>query len=120
MQCSWAPQKKETGLLLQDAFGLRSVGCDGVHERGVEAVVGLELQLLQAGADGAHLFWLGARFDDGGDESGEVGGGPAGFLRQLGMHEIEAVERMRLVLDAAVHVDATAGAGMTLKDRKST
>src|SRR6185369_15848589 len=30
------------------------------------------------------------------------------------MHEVEAVERMRLVLDAAVHMHAAAGAGMAL------
>jgi hypothetical protein len=35
---------------------------------------------------------------------------------EFGMHEVEAVERVRLVLDAAVHVHAAAAAGMALDD----
>ena len=38
-------------------------------------------------------------------------------LRQLGVDEVEAVERMVLVLDAAVHVHAAAVAGMALDRR---
>ena len=44
--------------------------------------------------------------------------GPALFLHQLGMDEIESVERVLLVLDPAVHVHAAAPARVALNRRR--
>src|SRR6185437_6088478 len=56
----------------------------------------------------------GARLDDRGDEGGEFRRRPTAILRELGVDEVEAVEGVRRVLDAAVHVDAALLAGVTL------
>ena len=44
----------------QYALGLGRVRGDGIHQRRVEAIVRLELQLFQTGAHSAHLVRLGA------------------------------------------------------------
>jgi len=85
-----------------------------VHERRRKAVVGLEPQLLQPGADGPHLIRGGAGFDDRGDECGEFGSRPSLLPGKLGVDEIEPVERMLGVFDAAVHVNAASRAGVPL------
>src|SRR6266481_8768501 len=59
----------------------------------------------------------GPGFDDRRDECGELGGGPTLLLRKLRVDEIEPVERMLRVLDAAVHVHAALGAGVPLNGR---
>src|SRR5207342_3828956 len=55
-----------------------------------------------------------AAFDDRGHERGETRFFPAALWRQFGMDEVEAMERVVLVFDAAVHVYATALAGVAL------
>src|SRR6185436_20104042 len=57
------------------------------------------------------------RLDDAGHESRELGRRPAGICRQLGVDEVEPIERMTLVLDAAVHVRAAARACIALNHR---
>src|SRR4051794_19999323 len=100
--------------LLQYAFSLGRMGRDRVHQRRTQAIVRLELELFQTSAHLTHALRLEAGFNDGGYERGECGSGPATLLRQLGVHEIETVERVVLVLDAAIHVDAATRARMTL------
>jgi hypothetical protein len=96
---------------------LGDVGRNRVHQGRRQAVIGLQSQLLQARPDRRHLRRIGAGLDDGRNKGGELRRRPAANSREFGMHEIEAVERMRLVLDAAVHMHAAAGAGMTLDGR---
>lgn len=60
----------------QEAFsgglGFRHMGCDRVHQRRRQAVIRLEPDLLQPRTDAGHLLRLHARFDDRGDEGGEL------------------------------------------------
>src|SRR4029077_13621177 len=87
---------------------------DQIHERRREAVVGLKAEFLEARTDGPHLVGLGAGLDDRGHEGGEPRLFPTLLLGEFGVEEIKAVKRMRLVLDAAVHVHAAAAAGVAL------
>src|SRR5262249_33236694 len=74
------------------ALGFRRVGRDQVHQRRRQAVVRLELQLLQPRAHLAHLRRRETGLDDRGYEGGEHRLFPARVLRQLGVEEVEAVE----------------------------
>src|SRR5690349_10949121 len=67
--------------LLQYAFSLGRMRRDRVHQRRAQAIVRLELELLQAGAHLTHALRLVAGFNDGGYERGECGSGPATLLR---------------------------------------
>jgi MFS family permease len=98
----------------QDPFGFRRVRGDGVHQCRGQTVVRLELQFLQSRAHLAHAIGLESRLDDGRHERREFGSGPAAVLRELDVHEVEAIERMVLVLDAAVQVNATPRARVSL------
>src|SRR6202034_2079310 len=98
--------------LFVGALGLGRVRRDQVHQRGRQTVVRLELQLLQPAAHFVHALRREAGLDDGGHERRKLGLFPALLLRQLDMEEVEAVERVILVLDAAIHVHAAAGAGV--------
>ena len=71
-------------------------------------------ELLQPATNLAHLVRLGARLDDRRHEGREARLLPTRLLRQLGMKEVEPVERVRLVLDAAVHVRTALTASVAL------
>src|SRR5579871_2715361 len=99
------------------ALGLRRMGRDQVHERRRQTVIGLEAELLEPGAHCAHLIGRCARLDDRGDEGRKARLFPARLLRQLRVEEIEAIERVLLVLDAPVHVYTATGTGIALDRR---
>jgi hypothetical protein len=90
------------------------MGGNKVHQSRREAVVRLEMQLFEPRADGRHLIGRRPRLDDRGHKRGELGGRPAALLRKLSVDEIEPIERMLRVLDAAVHMRTTTGAGVSL------
>src|SRR5205823_4831455 len=85
----------------EHALRLGRMGRDEIHERRRQAVVGLQLQLLQPCTDLTHASRWESRLDDRGDERGEAWGLPAALLRQLDMEEVEAEEGVSLVLDAS-------------------
>src|SRR5262245_22822228 len=112
------PSHRMVGLGRQLAGCLREMGRDRVHQRRRQAIIRLEPKLLQTSADRAHVARLrGTGLDDRGHERRELRLRPALVLRQLGVHEIEPIERMPLVLDPAIHVHAAAGAGIALDRR---
>ena len=114
---SWAKRfhsAQGEGLFLQRSRLLGEVGCDAVHQGRRKAIVGFQTQVLQPGSDGLHFAGLCPRFDDGGDESCEFRSRPAAFPRQLGMDEVQSIERMFGVFDAAVHMDTAVLAGIPL------
>jgi len=113
-----ARARRSRGSVAQDALCLGDVCGDRVHQGRRQAVVGLDAQLSQPGSDGAHLIGLGARFDGRGHEGGKFGTGPALVVGAFGMDEIEAVERVATVLDAAIHMDAAVLAGVPLNGRR--
>jgi hypothetical protein len=102
---------------VQDAAGLGCIGRQQVHQRRRQAIVVRQAKFGQAGTHGRHVCRLGARLDDGGDECRELHRRPARFAGQFGMHEIETMERMDFVFDAADHVRAAGGAGVALDGR---
>src|SRR5258708_14848545 len=100
--------------ILEEARRLGGVGGEEVHQGRGQAIVWLEVKLLQPRANRPHLIGIGTGLDDRRDEGGELRRLPAGLLRQLGVDEIQAVERMLLVLDSAIQVNAAALAGVPL------
>src|SRR6267154_5007871 len=101
----------------QRAGGLGELSRDEIHQRRGQAIVGLELQLFQPCPHGAHVVGACARLDDRRNERRELRRRPARLVRALGVNEIESVQRMALVLDPAVHVDAAVLAGIPLDRR---
>src|SRR6266498_1640605 len=101
----------------QHAGGLGRLGRDEIHERRGQAIVRLELEFPQPCPDRAHVIGAGARLDDRRNKCRELRRRPARFVRALGVNEIESVQRMALVLDPAIHVDAALLAGMPLNRR---
>src|SRR5580704_14864207 len=90
---------------------------DSVHQWRRQAVVWLQSEFLQLAANSRHSLRIDAAFDQRRHEGGEIRGRPAGLLEQLGMHEVEAMERMARILDAAVHVNPAPLAGVALDRR---
>src|ERR1700693_1512166 len=98
---------------LQRARLFRGPGRNIVHQRWRQTVVGLELQLSKAPADPIHPSRIDARFDRRRHESRKARRRPAGFLKTLGVNEVQPFERM-VGLDRSVHVNAALDAGMAL------
>src|SRR6185437_5452554 len=98
---------------------LCDVGCDRVHQWRRQAVIGLEPDLLQAPPDIGHFGRVDAGLDHRRHERSKARSSPAAFGEELGMDEIEAVERVALVLDAAVHMRAAGLAGIALDRRRA-
>src|SRR5437016_3974629 len=94
------------------------MGCDRIHQRRRQAVIGLKPEFLETRPDPAHLGGTDAGFDHRGYECRKSRSRPAAFGEKFGMDEIETVERMALVLDAAVHMRAASLAGVTLDRRR--
>jgi hypothetical protein len=90
------------------------MGRYGVHQRRRQGIVRLEPEFSDPGSDRAHSSRVDSRLDHGGYEGGEFRRRPTGFPRQFGVDEIESIERMVLVLDPAVHVDAAFSASVTV------
>jgi len=85
---------------------------------GFQHVVRLQGQSLQAATDAVHLFRpCAAAFDDRRHECGEARFFPALLFGQFNVNEIQAVEGMGLVLDAAKHVDTAVLARVALDGR---
>src|ERR1700730_16304876 len=87
---------------------------DRIHQRRRQAVIGLKPEFLEARSDPRQLRRIDAGLDHRGYEGCKSRSRRAGFLEQFGMDEVEAVERMPLVLDAAEHVGPANLAGMPL------
>src|SRR6266851_2702066 len=96
---------------------LRHMSRNGVHQWRRQAIIGLESEFLQTPPYAVHLFRLHAGLDDGRHERREPWRCPTAFLEQFGVDEVQAVEWMARVLDAAVHVRAAALAGVALDHR---
>lgn len=94
---------------------LSSEGSDEVHQRRREGIISVQSVSLELGADSLHTLGVISLLDDGRHETGELGLLPALLLGKLSVDEVEAVEGVSL-LDAAVHVNATVGAGVALDD----
>src|SRR6202171_4475530 len=94
------------------------MGVDRIHQGWRQAIIGLESEFLETRADPRHLVRFDAGLDHGRYERRKSRRGRALLLEQFGMDEVEAVERMRLVLDAAVHMGAARLAGVPLDGRR--
>src|ERR1700683_1302298 len=99
---------------LQRAGSLPDVGRDGIHQWRAQAVVGLEAELFEPATHFTHARRIETLLDDRGHEGRKLRFAPALIGGQLGMHEIQAVERMAGILDAAEHMYAAALAGGAL------
>jgi len=73
--------------------------------RAGEDIIRLEPEFLETRADAGHLVRLDAGLDHE-ERNAANPEPPAGLLEQFGMDEIQTVERVVLVLDAAVHMRA--------------
>ena len=73
----------------QDAFCLRGMRREQIHQRGRQTIVRFKLQFLQALADSLHLLGLGSGLDHRGHEGGKARSLPATCLEQLRMNEIQ-------------------------------
>src|SRR5579859_751977 len=98
-------------------LGLRHMGGDGVHQGWRQAVIGLQPKFFQPAANFVHLPRVDAGFDHRGNKGRKARGRGSGFLEQFGMDEVEAIEGMALVLDAAIHMRAADLAGIALDHR---
>src|SRR5258706_2408420 len=103
--------------LVQCPGHLRRLGGERVHQRRTQAVVRLQAELLDPAAHFAHLARIETRLDDRRHECRELRFLPAGLRRQFGVDEVQAVERVLVVLYAAIQVYAAAGTGMALDRR---
>lgn len=88
-----------------------------IHQGRRQTVVRLEAEFAEACAHCAHLSWIAAAFDDGRYKGGEFGWRPAGLRRQLGVYEVEPVERVLRILDSAVHMNTAFFTGVSLNCR---
>src|SRR5437879_11266069 len=77
-----------------------------------------QAKLLEPRPDSAHFLRLDAGFQYRRHEGRKPRGRPAAFLEQFGVDEVEAIERVPLVLDAAVHMRAADLAGVALDRRR--
>src|SRR4051812_19573013 len=91
---------------------------DELHQRRGQRVVWLQAKRPQTRADAVELRRVHARFGDRGDKAGEFRRGRAFAVEELWMDEIEPVERMRLILDAPVHVCVAVLASIALDGRR--
>src|SRR5258705_9830434 len=94
------------------------MGGDRIHQGWRQAIIGLESEFLETRTDPGHLVRFDAGLDHGRYEGRKSRRGRALLLEQFGMDEVEAVERMRLVLDAPVHMGAADLAGVPLDCRR--
>src|SRR6266478_3512785 len=94
------------------------MGSDRVHQGRRQTIIGLKPEFLETRADAGHVVRLDAGLDHGGHERRKSRSCRAGFRKQFGMNEVEAVERMCLILDAAVHMRAASAASMPLDRRR--
>src|SRR5712672_4203353 len=101
------------------SFGFRHMGGDRIHQGWRQAIIGLESEFLETRTDPGHLVRFDAGLDHGRYEGRKSRRGRALLLEQFGMDEVEAIERMRLVLDAPVHMGAADLAGVPLDCRRS-
>jgi hypothetical protein len=92
----------------------RSCDRDRIHQWRAQAVVGLEAELFEPAAHFTHARRIETLLDDRGHEGRKLRFAPALIGGQLGVHEIQAVERMAGILDAAEHMYAAALAGVAL------
>src|SRR5258708_4591531 len=91
---------------------------DVIHQCRRQAIIGLESEFLEARSDRWQLGRLDAGLDHRGHKRGKSRSGRAAFGEQFGMDEVETIERMALVLDAAVHMGTANLASMPLDRRR--
>src|SRR3981081_3428779 len=97
-------------------FGLRfrHVGGDRIHQCRGQTIVRLKPKFLEARSDRRHLRWIDAGLDHRGHKRCKLRSGRTTFREQLRMDEVQSVERMRAIFDAAVHMRAASTASMPL------
>jgi hypothetical protein len=100
------------------SLGFGYVRGDRIHQRWRQAIIGLEPKLLEARPDPRHLVGLDAGLDHRRYERRKSRSRRTLFLEQFGMDEVETVERVSLVLDAAIHMGAAGLAGVPLDRRR--
>src|SRR5260370_1264233 len=94
------------------------MGGDRIHQGWRQAIIGLKSEFLETRTDPGHLVRFDAGLDHGRYERRKSRRCRALLLEQFGMDEVEAIERMRLVLDAPVHMGAADLAGVPLDRRR--
>src|SRR5580692_5489245 len=87
---------------------------DRIHQRRRQAVIGFKPEFLETRPDGAHLRRVDTGFNHRGHERCEYRSCRAAFSKEFRMDEVEAVERVSLVLDAAEHMRTASLAGVPL------
>src|SRR5580658_6728101 len=100
--------------MLERARSLGDMGRDDIHQWRRQRIVGFEPELLESLAHRAHLRWVRAGLNDRGHKGCKLRRRPAALRRQLRMDEIQTIEWMLVILDAAVHVNATSLASVAL------
>jgi hypothetical protein len=96
---------------------LASPGCNSIHQRWRESIVGRQADGLELCPDLVHARRQESLLNNGRHKGRELGLLPALLRRELGVHEVEAVEGV-LLLDASVQVDATVAARVSLNSRR--
>src|SRR5258706_12753625 len=111
------PAEAYTEIAGSGRFGFRHVGGDRIHQGRRQAIIRFKSEFPKPRADTGEFLRVDAGLDPRRPERRKSRRGRAGFLEQFGMDEVKAVERMRLVLDATVHMRAANLAGVPLDRR---
>src|SRR6202048_2250637 len=111
-------RRELTRALGSGRFRFRHMGSDRIHQRRRQTIIGLKPKLTKARPDPVHLRGGNAGFDHRRYECRKSRSCPAAFGEKFGMDEVETIERMPLVLDAAVHMRPAILAGVALDRRR--
>src|ERR1700737_2215567 len=97
-------RRELTRALGSGRFRFRHMGSDRIHQRRRQTIIGLKPKLTKARPDPVHLRGGNAGFDQTQYEWRKTRSCPAAFGEKFGTDEVETIERMPLVRDAAVHI----------------
>src|SRR6202022_3435356 len=111
-------RRELTRALGSGRFRFRHMGSDRIHQRRRQTIIGLKPKLTKARPDPVHLRGGNAGFDHRRYECRKSRSCPAAFGEKFGMNEVETIERMPFVLDAAEHVGAAGPASVSLDRRR--
>src|SRR6202140_3855588 len=96
----------------------RQMGGDRIHQRRRQTIIGLKPEFLETRPDRTHLGGVDAGLNHRGHERRKSRSCRTAFCEKLGMDEVQAIERMRLVLDPAVHMRTANPASVPLDRRR--
>src|SRR5258708_13861434 len=88
-----------------------------IHQCGRQTIIRLKSELLETRSDPWQFGRVDAGLDHRGHKRRKSRGFPTAFGEKFGMDEVETMERMPLILDAAVHMRAANLAGVPLDRR---